>query len=104
MNTVEAVVFAILLLISAGAFMINGFQFNERGPLFHNAYLYASKEERGPMNKKPYYKQSAIIFLLLGLAFFLNAMGVLVIWFSYVGIFVLMVTIVYAVVSSPKKK
>lgn len=104
MSTGEIVIFIILLLISVGAFIISGFQFKERGFLFNNAYLYASKEERARMNKKPHYRQSAVIFLLLGIIFFFNAIGILVTWFTYLSIFLVIVTIIYAVVSSAKIK
>ena len=41
----------------------------EKGFLMNNAYLYASKEQREKMNKKPYYRQSAIIFGILSVVF-----------------------------------
>lgn len=43
--------------------------FLERGFLLNNAYIYASKEERKAMNKKPYYRQSAIVFFVLSAVF-----------------------------------
>lgn len=74
----------------------------EKGFLFNNAYIYASKQEREKMNKKPYYRQSAIVFMLLGLIFLLNAIAVLLElnWLFYIVAAVLIVTLVYAVVSS----
>ncbi|EFF68226.1 hypothetical protein BUTYVIB_01494 [Eshraghiella crossota DSM 2876] len=30
--------------------------------MFNNAYIFASKQERETMNKKPHYKQSGICF------------------------------------------
>ncbi|MBQ7009494.1 MAG: DUF3784 domain-containing protein, partial [Ruminococcus sp.] len=42
-----------------------------------NAYIWASKQERESMNKKTYYRQSAVIFLLLSLIFLLNGIAVL---------------------------
>ena len=52
----------VLLLLSIRSFL-------EKGFLLNNAYLYASKEERKTMNKKPYYKQSAIVFCILSAVF-----------------------------------
>ena len=52
----------VLLLLSIRSFF-------EKGFLLNNAYLYASKEERKTMNKKPYYKQSAIVFCILSAVF-----------------------------------
>ncbi len=100
----KIVVFVILMLISVGAFILSWLQFKERGFLFNNAYLYASKEEREIMNKKPYYRQSAIISLLLGLIFLLNAIGLFVTWFSYISIIAAIAAVIFAVVSSKKIK
>lgn len=43
-------------------FVLSYRQFNEKGFLFNNAYIFASKQERETMNKKPHYKQSGICF------------------------------------------
>ena len=47
------------------------------GFLLNNAYLYASKQERETMNKKPYYRQTAIVFLLIGVTFLLVSFAIL---------------------------
>ena len=104
MSTDKIVVLVVLMLISVGAFILSWLQFKERGFLFNNAYLYASKEEREMMNKKPYYRQSAIISLLLGLIFLLNAIGLFVTWFSYISIIAAIASVIFAVVSSKKIK
>ena len=74
----------------------------EKGFLFNNAYIYASKQEREKMNKKPHYRQSAIVFLLLGIVFLLLALAVLLeaYWISFVGVAVVIITLIYAIVSS----
>ncbi|MBF4691515.1 DUF3784 domain-containing protein [Fusibacter sp. Q10-2] len=46
--------------MSITAFIISYMQYKEKGFLFNNAYLYASKKERNEMNKKPHYRQSAL--------------------------------------------
>lgn len=71
MNTSNIITFIVVLFLSLGSFIISGFQFAEKGILFNNAYLYASKKERETMNKKPHYRQSAISFLLVGIALLL---------------------------------
>ena len=93
---------SILLAISILSFFMSVRSFIEKGFLFNNAYIYASKEERQKMNKKPYYRQSSIVFLLLGLIFLLNAIAVLleVNWIFYIVILVVIVTLIYAIVSS----
>ncbi len=76
--------------------------FKEKGPIFNNAYIFATKEERAKMNKKPHYRQSAICFLLLTVNFILDAVAILtnIAVISYVGMAFLVVAVVYAVVSS----
>ncbi|MBR5773501.1 MAG: DUF3784 domain-containing protein [Clostridia bacterium] len=49
----------------------------ERGFLFNNAYIWASKKERETMDKKPYYRQTGIVFILIGCMFALFGFDVL---------------------------
>lgn len=58
-----------VLLLSITCAVISIFQFKEKGFLFNNAYIYASKQERETMDKKPYYRQSGIVFALLSSIF-----------------------------------
>ena len=60
----------VLLLLSIRSFF-------ERGLLLNNAYLYASKEERKTMNKKLYYRQSAIVFCVLSAVFMVIGLSLL---------------------------
>ena len=92
------------LVLAIVAFIISFFSFREKGFLFNNAYLYASKEERATMDKKPHYRQSAVIFLMIGIIFLLNAMSSFWAnsWFGYMAIFVALIAIIYAIVSSVK--
>ena len=89
-------------ILSIGAFAISAFSFKEKGFLFNNAYLYASKEERATMDKKPHYRQSAVVFLMIGIMFLLNAVSVFLVnsWISYITIVIAIITIIYAIVSS----
>ena len=57
----------IFLIISIMSFMKRGF-------LFNNAYIWASKQERESMDKKPYYRQSAIVFALFAAVFLFMAL------------------------------
>lgn len=60
----------IAVLVIAGVCLFLGIRsFLERGFLLNNAYIYASKEERETMDKRPYYRQSAIVFSILCVAF-----------------------------------
>ena len=98
----EIIIAIILFAVSVFCFFMSVRSFMEKGFLFNNAYIYASKQEREKMNKKPHYRQSAIVFLLLGILFLLNALDVLLEtnWIFYVGAAVVIITLIYAIVSS----
>lgn len=74
----------------------------EKGYLFNNAYLYATKAERIQMNKRPYYRQSAVVFMLMGILFLLTAVLALfyIKWIFYIVMAITAIMIVYAVGSS----
>ena len=98
----EIIIASILFAVSVFLFFMSVRSFMEKGFLFNNAYIYASKQEREKMNKKPYYRQSAIVFLLLGIVFLLLALAVLLeaYWISFVDVTVVIITLIYAIVSS----
>ena len=97
----NVITFIILLAIAAAAFGMSLRSFREKGFLFNNAYLYASKQEREAMDKKPYYRQSSVVFALLGMIFLLNALSVLfsLDWMIYLVGALIVLTLVYAIVS-----
>lgn len=94
----------VLFIVSLGAFLVSVRSFMQKGFLFNNAYLYATKEEREKMNKRPYYRQTAIVFLLIGIIFLLLGIDVLIkiSWLSYVTIMLAVVTLIYSIVSTVK--
>ena len=98
-NIVGAIVLGVIAII---CFVFSYLQFNEKGFLFNNAYIYASKQERKNIDKKPHYKQSGIVFLLIGIIFLINIIDIILqtIWLVYLVIGVVIVAIVYAIVSS----
>lgn len=100
----EYIAAGILFLISALAFFMSVRSFMEKGFLFNNAYIWATKQEREKLNKKPHYRQSAVVFLLLGLVFLLNGFNLLfkTNWVFYIVLAVIVIAIVYAVASSIK--
>ena len=67
---VPAVICGILAIVCA---VISILSFKEKGILFNNAYIWASKQERNTMDKRPHYRQSAIIFALCAALFFCMA-------------------------------
>lgn len=82
--------------------LINNRIYNKRpkGFLFNNAYLLASEQERERLDKKSYYRQTAIVFLLLVILFALNAIEVFLNtgWIYYIVAVIVISTIIYAVV------
>lgn len=98
-NIVGAIVLGVIVII---CFVFSYLQFNEKGFLFNNAYIYASTQERKNMDKKLHYKQSGIVFLLIGIIFLINAIDIILqtVWLVYLVIGVVIVAIVYAIVSS----
>ena len=98
----EIVLSCILFLIAIGAFVMSYRSFREKGFLFHNAYIYASKQERETMDKKPHYRQSAIVFLMIGVIFLLNGVSVLLAanWIFFFVIAIAIAAIIYAIASS----
>lgn len=104
MEISKILVLAFLFLLMATSFGISYFQFQEKGFLFNNAYLYASEEERRTMNKKPYYRQSGIVFFLVGFIFLLNILELLLAmsWLFYLMLLLCAITLIYAIISSIK--
>ena len=97
----------IFLSLSIGAFVISALQFLEKGYLLNNAYFWASPEEREQMDKnkegkRPYYRQSGAAFMLVGLLLLIEAVHIATGWIWMLAAFILavIVTVVYAVVSS----
>lgn len=98
-NIIGACVLGIIAII---CFIFSYLQFNEKGFLFNNAYIYASKQERETMDKKPHYKQSGIVFALIGIIFLINAIDMILqtSWVFYLVIGIVIVAIAYAIISS----
>lgn len=95
------VIAGIVFLLAAGALAVSIGSFREKGYLFNNAYIYASPQEREQMDKRPYYRQTAIAFLLISIIFALLGIEVLLNahWIFFVVLAVAVATVVYAVAS-----
>ena len=98
-NIVGAIISGIVAIV---CLVISYLQFNEKGFLFNNAYIYASKQERETMDKKPHYKQSGIVFLMIGIIFLINVAEMILEtgWLFYLVIVVAIIVIAYAIISS----
>ena len=98
----EIIVACVLLFIAAGLLVISVFSFREKGFLLNNAYLYAFPEERERMDKKPYYRQTAWVFLCLSVSLLLLSTALLTGWewmYPWTGV-CMAVAVVYAVLSA----
>ena len=103
MGSATELVVSIIVFVIAGVLLLLGIlHFTEHGFLLNNACLYASKEERERMDKKPYYRQSAIVFCLLSAVFIV--IGLSIVLHNYMlellEIPLLVGTLIYAVVST----
>ena len=98
----EIIVAIILLILAATAIFLSIRSAQGKGFLLNNAYLYASKKERETMDKAPYYRQSAVVFALIGVIFLLNSLSLLLHtdWISYLAGSVVAIALLYAVLSS----
>ncbi len=102
MTTGERITLIIVFSLAGVLLFLSIRSFFERGFLLNNAYLYASKDERKTMNKKPYYKQSAIVFCMLSAVFFIVGISLLLKndRLLFLEIPLTAGTIVYAIVST----
>lgn len=102
MSTTDIVLTIILFIVAFAMFLISYLQFKEKMVLLNNAYIYASKQERETMNKKPHYRQSGVVFALIGLTFMLGVFEM--IWkydiIFYCVLAICFVSVIYAIVSS----
>lgn len=95
---------SILSIAALASFVLSYRQYNEKGPLLNNAYIYASEQDREKINKKPYFKQSSIVFLLVGIIFLILAVDMLLktTWLVFCSISVAVAAIIYSIISSSK--
>ena len=93
---------SILFSISLVCFVISVLSFLQKGYLFNNVYIGASKEQKETMNKKPYYLQSGVIFFILGIIFLLDGFDILfkTSWIFFIVISLIIITIICTLVSS----
>lgn len=101
---VELIWAVICGILAIGCTVISILQFNEKGFLFNNAYIWASKKERESMDKKPHYRQSGVVFAFCGAIFLCMTLeSVLKTGWLWIVVFALSgLALVYAVISSAK--
>ena len=105
MGTAEWITAIIVFLISGGFGFLSVRHFRERGYLLNNAWIFASEKERETMDKKPHYRQSAIVFCLCAVLFGIIGLSIVLQNSKIVllEIPVAVAAIVYAVVSSIRR-
>ena len=98
--------FFLCLILAIISLVICILSFQEKGFLFNNAYIWASKQEREKMDKKPHYRQSAIVFGLISLLFLCMTFEVILQtgWLWYATGVIGLVMLCYAVISSATQK
>lgn len=101
--SIWTVIFGVLALVSC---IISILQFREKGFLFNNAYIWASKQERATMNKKTHYRQSGIVFALITAIFFFMALECVLFtgWLWLMVFLPAVALLVYAIASSVREE
>ncbi len=89
-------------IFAAACIIICVSQFKEKGFLFNNAYIWASKQEREKMDKKPHYRQSGIVFAFLSAIFICDAIECVLKtgWLVWIVGALVAAVLIYAIVSS----
>lgn len=102
MTTAEWIIAIVVFVIAGILAFLSIRSFLQRGFVLNNAYIYASKEERKTMDKKPYYRQTAIVFCLLSIDFIILGLSVVLHndKIALLQIPVVAGAIIYAIVSS----
>ena len=95
------IAFVILLALMILCFVLALLGFLEIGVIIDDHYVFASKEKRKKMDKKPYYRQSGILFFCLGLLFLMYLLRLLtgIGYFAYIAVGVWSVALVYVIIS-----
>ena len=92
----------ILFMVAAGTLVLGILQLLRKGPLINNAWIYADEEQRRTMDKTPYFRQSGIVFSMIGIQFiFLGIFCLTKLYiFMYMEFAVIGLVVIYAIVSS----
>ena len=105
------VVAIILFMVAAVSAFLGILQLMKKGPLLNNAWLYANEEQRRTMDKRPYYIQSGIVFLMIGIQFILLGLFALtkmyvflILQFTVIGIMVITAVVSAVVIDKKQKK
>ena len=94
----------LLLVLMVASFILSLLGFLEIGIIVDDHYVFASKEKRKYMNRKAHQRQSAILFMSLGITYLLYIFRLItgILWFKYAALAVCFAAMVYAIVSHYK--
>jgi protein-S-isoprenylcysteine O-methyltransferase Ste14 len=102
MKTGELITAFVVFALAGALLVLAVRQFMEKGVPLNNAWLYAAEKERESMDKGPYYRQSAVVFTILGALFVM--LGLSLVLHSSIFLFFEIVlaaaAIVYAIAST----
>ncbi len=95
----------ICFLLATVCLILGVLQFMEKGICLNNAYILATEEERRTMNKKPHYRQSAIVLLFsFGIFALIGSYAVFrSSWMGIAAISLAIIGLIYAIGSSLKE-
>ncbi len=93
-------------VLAIACLIISAMSFKEKGFLFNNAYIWASKQEREKLDKKPHYRQFAIAFALCAAVFVFMALECVLLtgWLWLIVGLLAIALLVYAIASSVKEQ
>ncbi|MBR3298078.1 MAG: DUF3784 domain-containing protein [Clostridia bacterium] len=103
MTPLDIITAVFVFILAAACLFLAIRHFMQRGFLLNNAYIFASKQERESMDKKPHYMQSAVLFALLSAGFIATGLSIVLKnakLLFYVLLPICVIAIVYAIVSS----
>lgn len=100
MDTQTMITLIVILLMSLVCFFLGIRSWKQKGFLINNAYIYASQEQREKMDKRPWYRQSGVVFCGIGLMFLLTAADLLWQWPVALPAAAAGCLIIYAIVST----
>ena len=81
----------LLLVLSLASIILGVTQLCEKGKPLNNSYIFASEKERAAMDKKPLFRQTGIVLLIVGVGLLVTA----VLWVALksIGAFYLLIPV-----------
>ncbi len=102
MENSQIITISLLTITTIISFIVSYRQFKQKGIPINNAYFYVSKKERAEKDFSPHYKQSSVVFFLIGLIFLLDTLNTIFSfsWYFTASIALAVISVVFAIGSS----